>query len=602
MKNETYRIALISFILIALAFLFAGAAFADDEKDNDDPQEAVTEEQMTDMEDSDEEMTVEEDEDIEVIEVTYLDDADSSDGSIELVFQLDESDENSFFHRRYQDLWSGDDFYLGQVWYRGWEEDNSIIRINLRNFVDPSWHGRIDWLMPGELWAWINLSRNRQYEIPSEFTETWRHTSLGFEIYSECSQTWHIEYNRVEDVIRESIGEPGATDWLTDNAALRYSFDWSGWDGSVEFSQRSYDDRTGNINDVEHTTGIIRAGRNFDDANYVEGNVLYNVADVNDGDDLKTLHLGGYGRFVNALGIDRFNVTSHIGWDNRTDGPSRLHPAGDEFTFDIGARWRPAPEISLYGSWDYQKEDVTHGDQYTVYHYRFNPQGSEPELGRLMSTEVEASKWNVGGRWDVAEGFDFNVDLTWLDRDGLPLTDLVYAESPSLFWESETNFKYSLRYHHGTAADTTSGDWLLMYETCNRDNSARESETSSKHLSINWTGNLHPDVWIYAGGGYLRADNNYLGTQMLDEDGTEYGGGWNWTMAEDWNLYGDYWRYEVDGQWGYDQTSFMAGLEHSFDENWELAVEYDTVSGDFDDLAYLDYDFDEFLVRFSYNW
>jgi hypothetical protein len=89
---------------------------------------------------------------------------------------------------------------------------------------------------------------------------------------------------------------------------------------------------------------------------------------------------------------------------------------------------------------------------------------------------------------------------------------------------------------------------------------------------------------------------------MVDQDGTEYGGGWNWDMAEDWELYGDYWRYNVDGQWGYDQTSFLAGLGHDFDENWELAVEYNSVKGDFDDLTVLDYDFNELLMRFSYSW
>ncbi len=536
----------------------------------------------------------------EVPAVTYLDNAVRAEGDLALVFKLDSGGEDSPFFGRYHDPFEGNSFYLGEFRYRGWESDGSFLRFNLNDSWDPSYRVAAGLWKPGEMSATASDNRYRYFEIPSANPATRRDFTLDIEGYG-CSDSYALNYSYRENVIRNPATELFASNWETNEARLSYDFELGDWNGSTQFSQKSFNDRRGSINDVDHTTGVVRAGRNFGDLNYVEGNMAYGVADVDDGSSLRTFRIGGYGRFVNALGVDRLNVTSHVNWANRNTGPSRMHPAGDEFDFDLDGKWRAASNLWLHGSWDFGRSDVFHADQYTNFGFYVDPDRHEIHNGRILQDTVETNKWNLGGRWRIDDDLDFTVDLNRLDRDGLPLTDFVRIASPTLWWKSENRYTYALRYNPRSDIGIENGDWLLKYEILDRSNIDRNTQSSVERLSINWTGMIDPDFMLYIGGGFLKTENS-LSENEIDQNGREYGGGWSWSANQNWSLFGDYWAYDVGGDWGYDQTSFSAGLGFEPDEYWKWTLEYGSVTGDFIDRTDLDYDVDDLLLNLSYKW
>jgi len=606
MSPKIPRFSILFAIFVLSLLVVAGAVSAQDGSKDDGGNQAQVESQdnaqpADGAEEATEPAETEEVEEEETPEVTYLDDAVRSEGSVGVVFKLDAGGEDSPFFGRYHDPFEGDSVFINDIRYRGWETEGSILRFDLSDTWDPSWRAGVEWGSPRELWFHLTNNDYRYFEIPTTDPANRHDFNLGFEAYGNHSHSYGLEYTYRENTVMYPGRDMLVSDWESGNAELRYGFQWADWTGSLEYRQRSYD-RTGDLNDVDHAGGTFRIGRTFADADYIEGNLAYNVSKVSNGDDLEAWKIGAYGRFVDALGVDNFNVTSHVGWMNRTEGPSRLHPAGDSFEFDIEGRLRADRNLWLYGSWEYGSAETTHADQPTNIRFYNDPDPFVVGSRRLLEETVSTNAYNLGGRWRVSDGLDFTVDLNWLERGDLPTTDLVGAGSPTLWWESETHHTYALRYRTGPGMASCGGDWLLKYETIGKENDARATDSSVEHLSINWNGILNPSFLLYVGGGFLRTDNSLGGVEQIDQEGTEYGGGWSWALEEDWDFYGDYWVYDVGGTWGYQQTTFGAGLGYEVGPNWKWSLEYKTVDGNFDDRPNLDYKVEDLLLGLSYHW
>jgi hypothetical protein len=393
--------------------------------------------------------------------------------------------------------------------------------------------------------------------------------------------------------------------WNSTDISVGYDFPVSDWNGSFSFNHRTLDDSSFDTNDAIYYSSLLRLSHNCGSGAYCEGDLSYNVSDVSSGGDLRSWRIGALARDNNALGIDNLTMTGRLGWESRTDGPSKMHPQGDRLDMGIDGRWQAAPDFRLCGSWNYLKADSSHSDLYTLAGFRENPDVSFIENGRIYTDDIISNHYNLGARWDITDYLDFAADLNWIERDDLPWTDLLYPMSPSLKWDSETHHVYTLRYRPqagGGGAGLAAGNWLLKYETRNRSNQGRATDSDVEHLSINWTGSLNDDLWVYAGGGFLETDNTYPGFEDISQDGGEFGGGWNWALENGWSFFGDYWRYDVGGSYGYDQTNFSAGLDWQADEDWGWTLEYRNTDGTVDDYTDLSYNVEDLLLTVSYKW
>ncbi len=614
MRFDYFKIPLFLIIITGLFFLLGTAAFAEDDvSDTDDLKdeiqmedtggdEDVVDEDIDDDDGDDDEGDDDEPEDLIVADPEYLDESDNSDLDFSLVLKLTESGEDSFFFRRYHDPYVDDSVYVRNIDYRGWITGDEIVWFNLANSWTSGVNAEIEWLRPGDVWAWARFYDFDFFEIPSTSMASRREFAGGFDIPTDSSGTFGLDYNFTEYGV-QLVGDSGATpDWESSQMNFYYRFDMNGWNGTVEYDTRHFEDMRSDAGDIDYNTGSFRIGRTFGDSTYIEGNVLYNVAEVHNNEDLETFHVGGYGRFVDALGTDGFNIITRINYDDRNDGPSNLHPAGDSFNFDLEGQWRPSDDIYFYGAYEYDKTEYTHADQYTNFMYFQDNDRPDNPLNVFFEDTIRTNHWNFGGRWEMSDDFDFSVDLDWTNRDDLPMTDYGGTGFPTLWWESESDYTFTFRYNPGSGYGISSGDWLLKYETQERENGLRGSTSGVDRFSINWTGMVTPEVYLYLGGGMFKSDNTHPILGSFDQDGQEYGVGWAWMLGDNWDFYGDYWTYNVDGAWGYDQTSFLAGLGYEPDENWRWALEYDRIEGDFDNITALDYEVEDLLLEVSYRW
>ncbi|MCK4720757.1 hypothetical protein KAU08_08865 [bacterium] len=533
--------------------------------------------------------------------VTYLDGLPMSQGNITIAIRLDEDSTDAPFYGRYRDPFAGENFFLSDILYRGLIDDGTYFRFRLSDTWDPSWGGSLEYYDPGDFGCWISNVDHDFFDIPSLNLAGRDDFNAGLVIYGTRNDSYGFNYYNRSSVSQNPLTTRVTSNWESNGATWSAEGDIAGLDLSLEIGRRVFDDRSNDRNDVDHTSAVFSIGRNFGDDTYIEGNAAYNLSNVANGNDLRSLKLGGYGRFLNVLGVERLNVTARVNMENNNDGPSRFHPAGSQLHTDIDGQWRVSPTIRLYLGWDHLRSDVAHADQISHFLYYADPDPFIPPPVNLIENTMATDTLNFGGRWDITRSFEFAADFNWLERESTPLTNFVTSSSSPLRWSSEADNSYSLRYDPGPGIGISHGIWSFRYATETRENSGRMSNSDAENLSLNWSGTVTDDLLVYISGGYLRTQQSITGQADISQTGREYGLGWSWGGGK-WNFYGDYWKYDVNGNWGYDQTSFMAGLGYECAEYWAWALEYQAVDGDFTALAPLNYDTSDLLLKVSYNW
>ncbi len=529
-----------------------------------------------------------------------LGDISTARGAISFLFKLSEEGEDSPFFGRYYDPFEGDSFYLEGLSCQSWSDNNTLLRFDMGSSWNPSWSGSADWRRINQFYAFARVNDYHHFEIPTSFPAVRRDFEYGMETMNEEYGNLRLGYTYRDRSLAEDGIDLDAV-WGTTDVLIAWDFPMGTWNGSFEYKYRELEDYRFDFNSAKHTTGTARLSHVDGNRNYYEVSMNYGVSDMDRGDNLSTRRFGGMARFIEPLGISDMNITSHIGWTNRDEGPSRIHPAGDEFDFDLEGRWKFGSNFRVHGSWDLNTADVSHVDEPTLFSFRTNPW---PFAYRdtVFTQEVTTSEWNFGGRWDISRFLDLSADATWVYRGDLPLTDVHYVGTAPLQWDEETNYIFSLRYNPGAYSEDNLGNWLVRYEDGSRNNGNRISQSDDTRFSLNWNGQLSEELWLYIGGGFLNTEWTQPGSTTITQKGTEYGGGWNWYWGDEVRFFGDYWTYSVDGTWGYDQTTFMAGLGFEPDDEWELTLEFETVQGDFEFSPALDYDVEDFIVTASYRW
>ena len=566
---------------------------SEDEMDMDMDDEAMMEDEADEsdmaMEDVEEEQMV----------VTYLDDLIDHEGWIAFSFKLLESGEDSIFYRRYLDNFPGDPAYLDDLFMRGWNSQGSRYRFTIQDSWGDSYQASLTWNQPGRYNMFLRYSTYDNSQIPSTFPATRRDFDSSITAHDN-GDTYGVNFtHRESDVENITVG---ATNWESDGVGANIALNWCDWHGRFDFNYANYSNAFNRMDYVEHTSGSLRLGRDFGPNNYIEGNVMYSFSEPKAGEELESYSLGGYARFMDTAGPNRFLLTSHINWTFTDEGPSKLHPAGDEFNFDVNGRWRPARNFSLKGSWEHQTSDFTHADQYTLFGFRLNPDWSHIPGGIYYQDTITTNSWNVGADWDITENLSFAADFNWKDRNGLPNTDVVFVTAPTLWWESENHFVYTLRYNGGTVPGFQNGTWLLKYSTQDRDNDDRGSSTSVEQFAVNYTGMVSEDLWLYAGGGFFNMKNSMTAGTSTSQNGPDYGGGLTWYLGEKLTFFGDLWIYDVGGDYGYDETSLSTGFQYDVSDDWNWALEYERVEGNFVSMTDLDYVVENLKLSVKYLW
>jgi len=534
--------------------------------------------------------------------VTYLDDLVRGTGSITAVLKLSDEGEESPFFSRYNDPFEQDWFYIDNLNYRELTPNGEYFRFNLRETGDPSYWASLMWTDLGNASVWANDYKYEYYDMPSGYPATWRSGGLGFQAVGPDAIMYGFNIN-FTDSLKHDPG-PGLplSYWEATAADFDLSWKWGTWSWDVDVNVTDYTDVLNDSNDTGHAVGTARIGRKFGEDTYLEGRLGYADSDVYGGENLTMTTYGIFGCFMNPLGIDKLNVIAELDWtDISEDGPAVLHPQGNSFDFDLEGRWRVSPRLWLNGAWSYQENDVTHSDQFTNYYHYFNP-GQNLLIPTYITETVGTNATELGGKYEINDEMDFSFDLAWVDRDSLPMTDLVYWDSATLWWDSENTYDFALSYNQGLGRFLENGNWALKYRMHERENGARQSVTSDDHFTLNYSGMLNDAIWVYAGYGYLTTENTIFGELDESLDGTEYGGGLAWDLNETWDFYGDFWMYNTDDPWGFDQTSYTAGLGYNCDADWEFNLEYYNEDGEFDLAPRYDYNVEQLKLFLTYLW
>jgi len=575
-----------------LIVLLCGAAFAEEEADGTEESDLAVEEQAEAPADVPAEAPT----------VTYLDGLLGHKGSITAALKISDEGEDSAFFNRYHDPFEGDWIYLDNFNYRELDPSGEYYRFNLRNTGDPSYWASALWGDPGNGSAWASDYKFKNTDMPIGNRETWRSAEAGFQAFGESSDVYGFNLNFTDSLMRSPVPGEAGQYWEATTADFDVDFDWGAWTWNVDANVRDYSDVFAAENDYNSWDGNIAVGNNFGDNNYLEARLGIIDRDVYDRQNLTMTTYGIGGWFMDPLGIDNFKLIADLDWTDLSDyGPSALHPKGDSFDFDLEGRWRVSSSLWLKGAWSTGENDVTHSDQHTNWSHIFNP-GHIDEVPGWITDTVQTDRTSFGGKFEFSDDFDFSFDFAWVDRSGLPQTDLVYWDSSTLWWDSENTYDFKLRYNDGQGRFLDNGNWYLLYRTRERENGARQSSTTDDIFSLNYSGSLNDEIWLYAGYGFLNTSSSIVND--LDEtlEGTEFNGGLSWELSDTWDFYTDFWQYSTDDPWGFDQTSYTAGLGFAPDEEWEFNLEYYNEDGEFDLVPSLDYNVEQLKLFLTYYW
>ncbi|HEX9746226.1 MAG TPA: hypothetical protein VGB30_12440 [bacterium] len=604
----------VSFLLI---FGFSGLALAGEKADNSG--DNVKMEEMEDDGGSDDEMMDEsggemdidesddsmmEDEEVmeeeEMVEIDYLDDADDLDGYVTFLLKLSEEDEDNPFWQRYHDPFEGDSFYLDELYAREGSRGGPFIRFGADNSWDGSYNVWGEIRNPRNTWLYATDRAYGNYNLPDGDLADRHDFTAGFQYYTSDENLLSGNYYYRENSITDMLTGATFKSWENNSFDVSYDFELGNYDILTGLAVTSYDDRTGNIYDTDSTTGILQVGRGFSNNSYIGTSISYNNTNVYDDIEMESFTYGAYVRLVEPLSIDNLNVISHVSWLDTDEGPSILHPKGDEFSFDVEGRLHPADNLWFTMGWDSRYQVVTWADQFTNQAYKLNPLAA-PGFGEVFYEDtVWTDKFSLSGRWKISDDFDFMTEHYWIDKDAIPWTNWVAQGSPTLWFETQTKHTYSIRYHG--PRDSRAGDWLLKYESDSRENDARGNNSDLSHFSLNWSGMLADNIFLYLGGGYLESSNDVSTETDTSQKGSEFGGGLSWMLNDSLTFYGDYWNYDVGGTFGYEETSFNLGLGYDYSEDWNWLIEFESVDGEFGDLALYDYQFENLALKITRKW
>ncbi len=536
------------------------------------------------------------------IDGNYLDGIQSSQGELSFTFKLQKDGEDSPFYARYMDPFEGDSFFLDELEYRSWPWEGTMFSLDSSHSWSPSWRGSLEWRRLSDWMIQIAHNEYDHYDIPDVVKAGRDDTDVAFtwgglkDTRLDVGYTYHG---------KRSALVPGGqmyTFWDSEDFDAGLNFDVLCWDTDFSYRQRVFDSNLYNGRDVKHTTWMLNSKKQVTDSTFLRAHASYTFSDVDEAQDLKDFQIGASGRTINALSINRMNVDYGINWEKRSDGPSRLHPAGGIFSFDIGAKYRATNRLNLNGSFDYTRANRAFPDRTAIMEFFAHPEIMSPVNGTIMQSMVETGRCKVGGRYEFTDEFDASANLTFLRRHGLDNTNFVEAGSPYLWWNSENDQVYILRYRPQHGWLLGSSDWQLKYAKNDRSNKLRNSSADDEHLTIDWTGMLNDNTSIFLGGGLLRTSSSNPELDFWRQKGQEYGGGFSWDFRENWNLNGNYWNYNVSGSDGYDQKTYGIGIGYEPKGNWEIELSYDKIDGNFDILQPLDYNVERVLLNLGYEW
>jgi len=189
----------------------------------------------------------------------------------------------------------------------------------------------------------------------------------------------------------------------------------------------------------------------------------------------------------------------------------------------------------------------------------------------------------LGGEIDMTDDLDIRADWKMIRRNNLDQTDFFLQDSESLFWSSENINSYVIRYHP-EKTPLTNSDLELRWTTHNRQNDGRETNDKDNHLTLNWNGNPAPGFNMYAGWGIFKTSTNIEALIENEQKGIEFGGGFDWDVNDNYQLYTEIWRYDVSGADEYDHMDYLVGMGYSSPDNWKLNLEYRLSGDDFTDF------------------
>ncbi len=536
------------------------------------------------------------------VDTEYIESLPASRGVIETIIKLNADGEESPFYGRYMDPFENDSFYLDRLYYEAWPYNGTIFRFDSTHSWDSSWRADGEWEDLGTWRVDFLLNDYEHFNIPSGIKAGRRDLHGGFSYGKYDGNIIDAGYTLRGS---RSALEPGGnlnTIWETEDVDLGYTFNLGGWDSALQYKHRAFDANTFDVEDIVHSSWTFRSGRQLGDSAYVEGNLLYTESDLKNDTDMNCFTIGGYGRFINAFGVDRMNITSHINLEKPANGPMQLHPARDSFNFDIGAKWKATPDLKLNATYKFTSADHTYPNRTTILEYFANPERDAPDAGEILQNTITTNTINLGARYKFTDEFDASADWTALKRGGLENTDVRDMDSAYLWWDKENRYNIIFRYNPTGEGVINSGDWLLKYAKNEKSNAQRNSSVNDEHLTLDWTSMLNDDAWFYLGGGLMRTNSGLPELNEWRQRGREYGGGFSWNFTEDWNLNANYWNYDISGADGYDQTTFSAGIAYETDDNWKLGLTYENTDGSFDILQPLDYSVDRLLLNAGFEW
>ena len=532
--------------------------------------------------------------------VSYLDNISCSTGEFSVIYKLQEDGAESKYFRRYHDPFEGEPFYIDKFNLFGKTSDDSIIELTMLNTWDPSWQGGFDWKKVNLIHFWAYMNDFNHFEMPDAMPGSRRDMNMGIEHGCLNGNNFRINFTNRESGETEEEGK--SESWKTRDIDLKYDFQAMKWNTSFKMKVRNLDNENKDLMDIRHITFTLAGDRDIGDSSFLRGHLNYSISDLDSDKDYKNLGGAMLARFTNAFSTKGLDLTTSVRAQKNGRGPSRMHPLGSTFGLNIGAKYNVNPDAKINASWDLSRIRKSYPNEDALDDFIDNPDHVIPENGEILEYTLLVNRLKLNARYKLTNALDFSSNWRMLTRSGLADTDFFEANSPHLYWNEELSQEYMFRYHPQNIGSPKFCDWELKYNTNDRSNSQRNASDDDSHLTLNWNGLLDDNLWVHAGWGYLKTRTKNIELRDLSGKGIEYGLGFEWDAPNGWNLYADWWKYDVNNTDGTDQTSLTAGIGYKLHENWTVALEYEKDDGEFSDYADLDYDVKLLKLKTSYRW
>jgi hypothetical protein len=531
----------------------------------------------------------------------WLENVPSDFGSLDFKWVIDRAGDESFFDSRYYDIYRNDSLSLDNMDLFLMTKDNLFLDFNASH----NWFTRgiesFEFKNPGNWWFFVKNTDTRFFEMPSVGEAKYRNYSISAETGEPGRNNLRIYHN----YHKKSDNSNSLTEfndlWSSSDIGFSYDTDLNDWNVQLGYEKRDMSTDLPELNNVDSSRLSLSVDRELCSNSNIRGTMNYTNSNVQYHDSMSSLALGGAGRFINPLGIDNLILTNRIGWVNRNDDVTFLHPVGDTFNFNIGGRYKPSRNVKIHGSLNYNRSETSYPDDNAI-EEAIRTTGDVPlTLGTLTQASIETKRCRFGGSIDLSKYFDFRSDWEFIRRSGLESTEFGTDDS-HLIWDKQFRQDYILRYKSGNGSGLDHGNWELKYRDDDRDNDPRKLSDNSQHFTINWSGYLSEDFNLYVGGGYLKTSSK-MDTNIQDnQKGREYGGGFDWQMNPRCNGYLNYWNYDVSGNDDFDQVTYLLGLRYKTKDNWSIGLEYENIDDNFTQYADLTGDTQMINLILGYEW